>query len=73
MGNKNTCRFWWGNLRGKRPAGRPTGVWENTVEMNLNDIRKGEDQIHLMQDMDMWRLLVNMVMSLRDPKNAEMS
>jgi hypothetical protein len=53
---------------GKRPAGRPRLRWEDNVKMNLNGIGwGGRDWIHLTQDRDQWRALVNTVMNHRVP------
>jgi hypothetical protein len=51
-----------GNPKGKRPFGRPGRKW------NLRG-RGWEvvDWIHLAQDRDQWRALVNMVMRLQVP------
>jgi hypothetical protein len=61
-----------GNLEGKRPLGRPRRRWVDNVKMDLREIgRSGMDWINLAQDRDQWRALVNTVMNLRVPKNAE--
>jgi hypothetical protein len=44
-----------GKSEGKRPLGRARRRWE------------GVDWIHLAQDRDQWRVLVNMVANLRVP------
>jgi hypothetical protein len=30
--------FWWGNLRGKRPLGRPRRRWEDNMKMDLQEV-----------------------------------
>jgi hypothetical protein len=54
-----------GKPEGKRPFGRPRCRWEDNVRM---DIRKtgwqNMDWIHLAQDRDQWRAVVNTVMKL---------
>jgi hypothetical protein len=53
---------------GKRPLGRPRSRWEDNVIINLSE--KGweiVDWIHLAQDRDQWRALVNTIMNLRVP------
>jgi hypothetical protein len=42
--------------------------WEDNIEMDLWETGFGDvDWIHLAQDRDRWRALVNMVMNLRVP------
>jgi hypothetical protein len=62
---------------GRRPLGiprhrwednRPRRRWEDNNGMDLREIGFGDvDWIHLAQDRDRWRALVNMVMNLRVP------
>ena len=33
--------FWWGNLRGKRPLGRPKRRWEDNIKMDLQEVGGG--------------------------------
>jgi hypothetical protein len=52
-----------------RPLGRPRRRWETYVENNTKmDLREigwgGMDWIHLAQDKEKWRALVNTVMNL---------
>jgi hypothetical protein len=57
-----------GRPEGRRPLGRPRRRWEDNIKMNLTEIGFGDVQwIHLAQDRDMWRALVNTVMNLRFP------
>jgi len=58
--------FWWGNVGGKRPFGRPRRRWEDNIKMDLKEVGcGGMDWIELAQDRDRWR-----VMNLRVPENA---
>jgi hypothetical protein len=58
--------FWWANLRGKRPFGRPWRRWEDNIKMDLQEVAyKGMDWIDLAQDKGRWRALVNAVMDFR--------
>jgi hypothetical protein len=53
---------------GKRPLGRPRRRWEDNIKMDLGETMFGHvDWIHLAQDRDRWRALVNTVMNLRVP------
>jgi hypothetical protein len=69
MGEKrNACRILVGIPEGKRPLGRPRRRWVNNIKMDLRDIEwDGIDWIHLAQNRDQWRALVNTVMNLRVP------
>jgi hypothetical protein len=53
---------------GKRPRGRPMRRWDDNIKMDLRKIRlKVVDWIHLAQDRDRWRDLVNMVITFFVP------
>jgi hypothetical protein len=56
-------------LEGRRPLGRPRRRWEDNIKMDhLWEIGFGDvDWIHLAQDRDRWRVLVNTLMNLRVP------
>jgi hypothetical protein len=57
-----------GMPEGRRPLGRPRRRWEDNIKMDLWEIGFGDvDWIHLAQDWDRWRALVNTVMNLRVP------
>ena len=48
-----------GKPEGKRPLGRPRRRWENTIEMDLQEVGYwGMDCIDLAEDRDRWRTLV---------------
>jgi hypothetical protein len=56
-----------GRPEGRRPLGRPRRRWEN-IMMDLRELWFGDvDWIHLAQDRDRRRALVNTVMNLRVP------
>jgi hypothetical protein len=60
-------KFWSENLKG-RELGRSRRRWEDTIRMDLREIRwEGVNWIHLAQDRDQWRAVVNTVMNLRVP------
>jgi hypothetical protein len=55
-------------LEGRRPLGRPRRRWEDNIEMDLREIAFGDvGWIHLAQDRDRWRALVNTVMNIWVP------
>jgi cytochrome c biogenesis protein CcdA len=55
-------------IEGRRPLGRLRRRWEDNIKMDLWEIGFGDvDWIHLAQDRDRWRALVNSVMNLRVP------
>ena len=61
-------RFWWGNLREKRPLRRPRRRWEDNIKMDLVEVGRGcGDWIELAQDRDRWRALVSTAMNFRVP------
>jgi hypothetical protein len=54
--------------RSERPLGRPRRRWEDNIKMDLREIGFGDvEWIHMAQDGDTWRALVNTVMNLRVP------
>jgi hypothetical protein len=67
MGQKrNAYRILVGNPEGKIPLGRPRRRWVDNIKMNLRDIGWDVvDWIHMAQDRDQWRVLVNTVLNLR--------
>jgi hypothetical protein len=57
-----------GRPEGRRPLGRPRRRWEDNTKMDLREIGFGDvDWMHLAQDRNRWRALVNTVMNLRVP------
>jgi hypothetical protein len=59
--------FGWEAWR-EEPLGRPRRRWKDNINMDLREIEFGDvDWIHLAQDRDRWRALVNTVMNLRVP------
>jgi hypothetical protein len=71
MENRNTYRVLAEKTDGKRPLGSPSRRREDNIKMNLRDIgRGGVDYIHLAQDRNQWRTLVNTVMNLRVPEDV---
>jgi hypothetical protein len=57
-----------GNLKGKKPLGRPRRRWMDNIKMDLREIGWNVmDLIDLPQDRDQWRALVNGMMNLRVP------
>jgi len=54
---ERTGTYAWGNLRGKRPIGRPRRIWESTIKMYLKEIGwKGIEWIYLAQESYKWRV-----------------
>jgi hypothetical protein len=53
----------------KRPLERPRRRWEDNIKMNVKEIGwEGVEWMHVAQDRDQWRAVVNTVMTLRFPK-----
>jgi hypothetical protein len=56
----------------ERPLGRPWRRWEDNIRMDRRAIGwEGRDWMHLVQDMDQWRAVVNTVMNLLVPLKVE--
>jgi hypothetical protein len=63
---RNVCRVLVGKPEGKRPLERPRSRWEDGIKMDFKEIGwGGVEWIHLAQDRDRWRAVVNAVMNLR--------
>jgi hypothetical protein len=59
---------------GKRPLGRPRHRWEDNIRMDLREIGwKCVKLVHLAQDEDQWRALVNAVTIFRFCKGWRIS
>jgi hypothetical protein len=48
---------------GKRPCGRPGNGFENSIEIDLKEIYKSMNWIHLAEDRDQWWSPTNTVMN----------
>jgi hypothetical protein len=58
---KSIQYFEWQTER-KSPLGRPRRRWENNIRIDLTELRwEDVDWIHVSQDRDQWRVLVNAV------------
>jgi hypothetical protein len=63
---KNAYKVLAGKSEGNRPLGKPRRWWENNIKIDLREIGwGGMDWIHLVQEREHWRALMNMLMSLR--------
>jgi hypothetical protein len=63
---RNLYRVLVGKPEGKRPLEKPRCRWEDVIKMGLREIGWGVvELIHLAQDRDRWRAVVNAVMKLR--------
>jgi hypothetical protein len=62
---RNVYRVLVGKPEGKRPLGRPRRRWEDGIKMTLGGLVGGVECIHLAQDGDHWRAVVNAVMNLQ--------
>jgi hypothetical protein len=61
---RNVYRVLVGKPEGRRPLGRPRRRWEDGLKMDLEDWLGGVVWIHLAQDRDRWRAVVNALMNL---------
>jgi hypothetical protein len=65
---KNAYRVLAGTQEGKRPLERPRHKWDYNIKMCIRQIGWDDtDWIHLAQDKDQWRDLVNTIMNIRVP------
>jgi hypothetical protein len=56
------------NPEGKRPLGRLRCRWEDNIKIDVKETGwEDVDWIHLAQDTDQWRALVNAVMNFQVP------
>jgi hypothetical protein len=63
---RNAYKVLVGIPEGKRPLGRPRHGWEENIKMDLREIgRECVDCMHLAQDRDQLRTVVNTVMNFR--------
>jgi hypothetical protein len=63
---RNVYRVLVGRPEGKRPLERPRHTWEDGLKMDLGEVGwGGMEWIHLAEDRDHWRAVVNVVMNLR--------
>jgi hypothetical protein len=61
---RNACMV--GISEGNRPLGRRRREWADNIKTGLTEIGRGSvDWIHLAQDKDAWRGIVNTIMNLR--------
>jgi hypothetical protein len=68
---RSAYKFLVGKPEHKRALGRPRCRWEDNLGMDRREIgSEGVDLIHLAQDKDQWRAVVNTVMNLRVPKKV---
>jgi hypothetical protein len=63
---RNVCRVSVGKPEGKRPLERPRRRWVNGIKTDLTVTGWGGGElIHLAQDRDRWRAVVNSEMNFR--------
>jgi hypothetical protein len=62
---RNVYRVLVGKPEGERPLGRPRRRCEDGIKIDVRQIGCGGEWIHLAQDGDRWRAVVNAVMNLR--------
>jgi hypothetical protein len=62
---RNAYKALVGKPEGKRSLERPRSRWEDVIKMDLREIVLGVEWIHLAEDRDCWRAVVNAVMNPR--------
>jgi hypothetical protein len=61
-------KFWSENFKERDYAEDPRHRWEDNIRMDLMEIVwESMDRLHLAQDKDQWRALVNTIMNFRVP------
>jgi hypothetical protein len=61
---RNAYKIFIGKPEGKRPLGKPRRIWEGNIKMHFRELwLKCADWIHLSQERNRWRVLVNAVMN----------
>jgi hypothetical protein len=61
-------KFFLENLEGKKPLRRPGHKWKDNIRMDVTEIEWNVvDCIHVVQDKDQWRAVVNTAMKLWFP------
>jgi hypothetical protein len=62
------AKFFVGKPKRNKPLGRPRHRRDENIGMDLSEMGlEGVDWIHMAQDTDQWRAVVNTVMNLRFP------
>ena len=65
---RNSFKILTGTPAGKRPLGRPRHRWEDNIRIDLKEIGiNTRNCVHLAQDRDYWRPLVNVALNLQVP------
>jgi hypothetical protein len=65
---RNAYKILYQNLKGRRQVGRPRGRQEGNIKTDFKGLYFDDVRcIHLAQDRDQWRALVNTVMNLQVP------
>jgi hypothetical protein len=65
---RNAYKIFVGKYEGKRSLGKPRRIWEDNIRMGLKEIGwEDVDWMHVAEDRDRWRAVVNTVMNLRVP------
>jgi hypothetical protein len=55
----------------KKPLGSHRYRWQDNIKMDLREIGwGGKDWIHLVEERDQWRTVVNMIVHLHTPQNV---
>jgi hypothetical protein len=71
IGKKNAYRGLVGEPQGKRPLEKPKRRWNCNIKMDVKEIGcEGGDWIHVAQDRDKRRAVVNTLMNPWAPQNA---
>jgi hypothetical protein len=68
-GKEDKClQYLVGKPERKRLIGRPRRRWKDNIRMELTQIEwEGVDWMHVVQDVDLWRVLVNTLINLWVP------
>jgi hypothetical protein len=72
LDTRNAYKILVGRPKVKKPLGRSRRRWEDNIRIDVREIGwEVVDWMNMAEDRDQWRTVVNTVMNLRVPEEAE--